>query len=102
MRSDGASGALWLLDLDQPLACLSETFGRARISKARLMSMRTIVPRKAPALLWREVNLRQGSQWLVNWSLVRGLRYADNSQSVSQQTGSFGWLRRKTGRVCRT
>lgn len=26
------------------------------------MSMRTIVPRKAPAVLWREVNLRQGSQ----------------------------------------
>jgi hypothetical protein len=26
------------------------------------MSIRTIVPRKAPAVLWREVNLRQGSQ----------------------------------------
>ena len=33
---------------------------------------------------------------------MRGLRYADNSQSASQQTGSSGWLRRKTGRVCRT
>ena len=33
---------------------------------------------------------------------MRELRYADNSQSVSQQTGSSGWLRRKTGRVCRT
>ena len=32
----------------------------------------------------------------------RELRYADNSQSVSQQTGSFGRPRRKTGRVCRT
>ena len=32
---------------------------------------------------------------------MRELRYADNSQSVSQQTGSSGWLRRKTGRVCR-
>src|SRR5882757_10936794 len=26
------------------------------------MAIRTIVPRTAPALLWREVNLRQGSQ----------------------------------------
>jgi hypothetical protein len=26
------------------------------------MAMRTIVPRTAPAVLWREVNLRQGSQ----------------------------------------
>jgi hypothetical protein len=42
------------------------------------------------------------AKWLVNWSLVRELRYADNLQSVSQQTGSSGWLRRKTGRVCRT
>jgi hypothetical protein len=33
---------------------------------------------------------------------VRELRYADNSQSVSQQTGSSGRLRRKTGRVWRT
>ena len=33
---------------------------------------------------------------------MRELRYADNSQSVSQQTGSSGWLRRKTGGVCRT
>jgi hypothetical protein len=43
-----------------------------------------------------------GRKWLVNWSLVRELRYAENSQSVSQQTGSSGWLRRKTGRVWRT
>ena len=70
MRSDGASGALSLLDLDQPLACLSETFGRARISNARPMSMRTIVPRKAPALLWREVNLRQGSQMASQLELI--------------------------------
>lgn len=33
---------------------------------------------------------------------MRELRYAENSQSVSQQTGSSGPLRRKTGRVCRT
>jgi hypothetical protein len=38
MRYDGASGALSLLDLDQPLACLSETFGRARISNARVFA----------------------------------------------------------------
>jgi len=37
----------------------------------------------------------RGRKWLVNWSLVRELRYADNSQSVSQQTGSSGPLRRK-------
>ena len=48
------------------------------------------------------VNLRQGSKWLVNWSLVREPYYADNSQSVSQKTGFSGWLKRKTGRVCRT
>ena len=33
---------------------------------------------------------------------MRELGYAENSQSVSQQTGSSGWLRRKTGGVCRT
>ena len=48
------------------------------------------------------VNLRQGSKWLVNWSLVREPRYADSSQSVSQKTGFSGWPKRKTGRVCRT
>lgn len=44
----------------------------------------------------------RGSRWQVNWSLVRGQRYADNSQSVNRLTGFFGRLRRKTGRVCRT
>ena len=33
---------------------------------------------------------------------MRELRYAENSQNVSQQTGSSGRLRRKTGRACRT
>ena len=64
--------------------------------------MRTIVPGMSPAVLWRKVTSGRGRKWLVNWSLVREPHYADNSQSVSQQTGSFGWLRRKTGRVCRT
>ena len=48
------------------------------------------------------VNLRQGSKWLVNGSLVPEPRYADNSQSVSQKAEFSGWLKRKTGRVCRT
>ena len=75
---------------------------RERHMPVGTMATRAIVPRTEPAVLSAVVNLRRGSKWLVNGSLVPEPRYADNSQSVSQKAEFSGWLKRKTGRVCRT